>query len=109
MVFTVFGVGLWLGTLNVKYRDVNQAVGLLVQLWMFVSPVAYPSSIVPDVWRPVYFLNPMAGVIEAFRWCLLGTPWPGSVVVLSLASILVLSVTGVAFFQRTERDFADII
>jgi lipopolysaccharide transport system permease protein len=109
MVGTVFGTGLWLGTLNVTYRDVNQAVGLIVQLWMFISPVAYPSSVVPDFWRPLYFVNPMAGVIEALRWCLVGTPWPGNVIFLSLGSMIALIVSGVAFFEHTERRFADVI
>jgi ABC-type polysaccharide/polyol phosphate export permease len=109
MICAVFGVGLWLGTLNVTYRDVNQAIGLLVQLWMFASPVAYPSSVVPDAWRPAYFLNPMAGVIESLRWALVGTPWPGNVVLVSLAATLLLLVTGVLFFEHTERRFADVI
>jgi lipopolysaccharide transport system permease protein len=103
------GVGLWLGTLNVSYRDVNQGVNLLVQLWLFVSPVAYPSSAVPEPWRLAYFLNPAAGTIEAFRWALLGAPWPGSGVLVSLATTTVVLAGGVLYFLRMERRFADVI
>jgi ABC-type polysaccharide/polyol phosphate export permease len=109
MVVAALGIGLWLGAMNVTYRDINQAIALLVQLWMFVSPVAYPSSSVPERWRALYFLNPMAGVIEGFRWALIGLPWPGAPVFESLASGLVILVTGVLFFERTERRFADVI
>jgi lipopolysaccharide transport system permease protein len=103
------GVGLWLGTLNVSYRDVNQGVSLLVQLWLFVSPVAYPSSAVPEPWRVVYFLNPAAGAIEGFRWALLGAPWPGPGVLVSLATTAVVLAGGVLYFLRMERRFADVI
>jgi lipopolysaccharide transport system permease protein len=103
------GVGLWLGTLNVSYRDVNQGVSLLVQLWLFVSPVAYPSSAVPEPWRIVYFLNPAAGAIEGFRWALLGAPWPGPGVLVSLATTAVVLAGGVLYFLRMERRFADVI
>lgn len=109
MMATVLGVGLWLGTLNVSYRDINQAVALLIQMWMFVTPVAYPSSLVPSGWRALYFVNPMAGVVEGFRWALAGTPWPGNVVFISLAAALVVLIGGIAFFQRGERRFADVI
>jgi homopolymeric O-antigen transport system permease protein len=103
------GTGLWLGTLNVSYRDVNQGVVLLLQLWFFLSPVVYPSSQVPDRWRALYFLNPVAGPIEAFRWSLLDAPWPGSEVFLSLASASVVLLGGVLYFMRMERRFADVI
>jgi lipopolysaccharide transport system permease protein len=109
MTLAVIGIGLLLGTLNVTYRDINQAIGLVVQLWMFVSPVAYPSSVVPSVWRPVYFVNPVAGVIEGFRWSVLGTVWPGNVVFISFGSIIVLLLVGIAYFEHTERRFADVI
>ena len=105
----VTGTGLWLGALNVSYRDINQAIALLLQLWLFVTPVAYPSSVVPVAWRTVYFMNPMAGIVEGSRWALVGAPWPGAVVLVSMASTLLLLVTGVAYFERTERRFADII
>jgi lipopolysaccharide transport system permease protein len=103
------GVGLWLGTLNVSYRDVNQGVSLLVQLWLFVSPVAYPSSAVPEPWRVAYFLNPAAGAIEGFRWALLDAPWPGPGVLVSLATTAVVLAGGVLYFLRMERRFADVI
>lgn len=109
MMATVLGVGLWLGTLNVSYRDINQAVALLIQMWMFVTPVAYPSSIVPSTWRALYFVNPMAGVVEGFRWALAGTRWPGNGVFISLSAAIVLLIGGIAFFQRGERRFADVI
>jgi lipopolysaccharide transport system permease protein len=103
------GVGLWLGTLNVQYRDVDHGVVLLLQLWLFVSPVVYPSSELPESWRLVYFLNPAAGSIESFRWALLGAPWPGAGVYVSLATSAVVLVGGVLYFLRMERRFADVI
>jgi lipopolysaccharide transport system permease protein len=109
MVIVVLGIGLLLGTLNVRYRDVNHGVSLLLQLWVFLSPVAYPSSLVPQTWRPFYFLNPVAGVLEGFRWSLTGVAWPGSVVFISLAAALVLFIAGVVYFQSAERRFADVI
>jgi lipopolysaccharide transport system permease protein len=110
LVATSFSVGLWLSALNVHYRDVNHAVTLFVQLWLFVSPVAYPSSMVEGGgWRWVYALNPMAGVIDGFRWALVRGPRPGPTVLVSMAVILVLLVSGVLYFQRTERRFADVI
>jgi ABC-type polysaccharide/polyol phosphate export permease len=109
LVVASLGIGLWMGTLNVTYRDVNQAIALLIQLWLFVSPVAYPSSSVPARWRPLYFLNPMAGVIEGFRWSLIGLPWPGPEMFISVGSAIVVLLTGVAYFERTERRFADVI
>ncbi len=109
LIATALGIGLWLGTMNVTYRDINQAIALLIQLWMFASPVAYPSSSVPVRWRPIYFLNPMAGVVEGFRWSLIGLPWPGSFVFISLASSLLILVTGIAYFEHVERRFADVI
>ena len=86
LMTAALGAGLWLGTLNVTYRDINQGVTLLVQLWMFVSPVVYPSSEVSERWQLVYFLNPAAGPIEGFRWALLGAPWPGAGVLISAAT-----------------------
>jgi homopolymeric O-antigen transport system permease protein len=88
---------------------VNALVTVLVQLWLFASPVAYPSSLVPSEWRWVYFANPMAGVIETFRWSLVGAPWPGLPVLVSVGTIVTLLVAGLRFFQRTERQFADVI
>jgi ABC-type polysaccharide/polyol phosphate export permease len=102
-----FGIGLWLGTLNVSYRDVNQGISLLVQLLLFVSPVAYPASSVS--WRSLYFLNPMAGVLEGSRWALLGGPWPGGELSISLAVTAVVILAAVVYFQATERRFSDVI
>jgi homopolymeric O-antigen transport system permease protein len=109
LVVATVGPGLLLATANVRYRDVNALVTVLVQLWLFASPVAYPSSLVPSEWRWLYFANPMAGVIETFRWSLVGAPWPGWPVLVSVGTIVTLLVAGLRFFQRTERQFADVI
>ena len=109
LMVSALGVGLWLGTLNVMYRDVSQGITLIIQLLLFVSPVAYPASAVPDAWRTVYFLNPVAGVIEAFRWAVLGGPWPGRGFALSLSVSALLLAGGTAYFLRVERRFADVI
>ncbi len=108
-VLVALAVGLLLAALNVRYRDVNQAISLLVQLWLFLSPVAYPTSTVPEAWQPVYALNPMVGVIDGFRWCLLAGPAPGPWSLLSAAVTLVLLGVALVYFQRTERRFADVI
>jgi lipopolysaccharide transport system permease protein len=109
LVATTLSVGLWLAALNVQYRDVNQAVTLLVQLWLFVSPVAYPSSLVPEAWRRLYALNPVVGVLDGFRWAVLGAPWPDVSPFISLAVTAALLIGGVLYFQRVERRFADVI
>jgi ABC-type polysaccharide/polyol phosphate export permease len=109
LVIAALGTGLWLGTLNVKFRDVDHGVVLLLQLWLFISPVVYPSSEVPDAWRAVYFLNPVAGSIESFRWAMLGAPWPGWGVLESLAAGMFMLASGVLYFLRQERRFADVI
>ena len=104
------GVGLFLAAMNVKYRDFRFVVPFLTQFWMFVSPVAYPSSLIPEKWRLLYFLNPMAGAIEGFRWALLGAqtnPWPG--MALSAVSAVVILLLGLAYFEKTHRFFADVI
>jgi len=107
---TTLGAGLWLAALNVKYRDVRYIVPVMVQFGMFVSPVAYPSSLVPAPWRTLYALNPMAGVIEGFRWALLGTDTaPGPLVAVSAVAALILLVSGLFYFRRTEKTFADVI
>lgn len=109
LVALTFGVGLVLATLNVRYRDVKGISSLLLQLWLFVSPVAYGSSVVEDRWGPLYDLNPMAGLIDAFRWSLLGGPRPGLDALASLGVLAVVLVAGLAVFAREERRFADII
>ncbi len=103
------GAGLLLSAVNVRYRDVGQVVGLLVQVWLFASPVAYPSSLIPERWRVLYALNPMVGVLDTFRWALLGTPAPGADLQLSLVTGGVLLTVGIVYFQRSERRFADVI
>ena len=107
---TALAVGLWLTALNVKYRDIGQAVPFLTQAWMWLSPIVYPSSLVPEHLRMVYGLNPMVGVIEGFRWSLLGSPAPDwTMVIVSGVVVVALLVSGLFFFQRTEASFADVI
>lgn len=103
------GVGLLLSTLNVRYRDVGSVVATLLQLWLFASPVAYPTSLVPPEWRALYSVNPMAGVIDAFRWSLVGGPAPGPEALVSLGTTVVLLVAGLTYFASSERRFADVI
>jgi len=107
---TAFAVGLWLSALNVQYRDVQQMIGPIVSVWMYASPVVYSASIIPSAkWQVVYALNPMAGVIQGFRWALLGTKPPDLSLLVSIAVVLVLLVSGLFFFKRMERIFADIV
>jgi len=109
-VLTALGVGLWLSALNVQYRDVRYTIGFLVQLWLFLTPVAYPSSIVPEKWRPLYGLNPMAGVVEGFRWALLGNSQPpGAMLWVSVAVVILILFGGLYYFRRMEQQFADIV
>ena len=104
------GVGTWLAALNVQYRDVRFAVPFLVQLWLFATPIAYPSSLVAEQWRTVYALNPMVAVVDGFRWALLGTAAPSmETVVTSSAAALLLLVTGALYFRRMEQSFADVV
>jgi lipopolysaccharide transport system permease protein len=108
-VLTILGVGIWLAAINVKYRDVRHAVPFVVQIWLFASPVAYSADLIPARWATVYALNPMVGVIDGFRWALLGGETPA--VPLALAAVVsgILLVTGIAYFRRVERTFADVI
>jgi lipopolysaccharide transport system permease protein len=109
-VLTALGVGLWLSALNAIYRDVRYVVPFLIQFWMFASPVAYPSSLVPQRWRWLYGLNPMAGVIEGFRWSLTGhgDP-PGRLLVVSSGVVVLVVISGLAFFHRMETTIADVV
>lgn len=108
-VTTSLGVGLWLSAMNVQFRDIRYTVPFLVQFWMFASPVAYASSMLDEPWRTLYGLNPMAGVIEGFRWSLLGTGQPGSLIwVSALVSMLIL-ISGAFYFRRMEKSFADVV
>jgi lipopolysaccharide transport system permease protein len=109
-MLTSLGVGMVLAAMNARYRDVGYAVPFIVQLWMFVSPVTYPVSLIPERWRFVYGLNPMAGVVEGFRWALLNKQSPDfGVIAISAATVVVLLVPALAFFRQTERTFADIV
>jgi lipopolysaccharide transport system permease protein len=109
-MLTALAVGLWLTALNVKYRDIGLIVPFIVQIWMYASPIAYSTTLVPERWRWAYSLNPMVGVVEGFRWALLGKASPDPVpMLLSLGVIVMLLIGGVAFFRRTESTFADII
>jgi lipopolysaccharide transport system permease protein len=107
---TALGVGLWLAALNVKYRDFRYVVPFLLQIWMYASPVVYPSSLVPERWRVLFGINPMTGVIEGFRWALLGTETaPGPIILVSAVTALALLIFGAFYFRRMENSFADVI
>jgi len=107
---TALGVGLWLSALNVEFRDVRHVVPFLTQLWLFATPIAYPSSLLPEKWRALYALNPMVGVVEGFRWALLGTSTrPGPMIFVSALAAMALLVSGAFFFRRMERTFADVV
>jgi lipopolysaccharide transport system permease protein len=107
-MLTALGVGLWTSALNALYRDVASIIPFLVQFWMLASPVAYPSSLVPSKWRWLYHLNPMAGVIDGFRWSLTGHGQPpGPIILVSAAMVMILLIGGLIFFQRMEGSVAD--
>jgi lipopolysaccharide transport system permease protein len=106
---TALGVGLWLATLNVQYRDVPYLLPSLSQLWLFATPIAYPSSLLPSQWHTLYGLNPMAGAIDGFRWALLGTEMHGPMLAVSFTTALTLLAGGLAYFRRMERVFADVV
>jgi lipopolysaccharide transport system permease protein len=107
---TAVGVGFWLSALNVLYRDINYVLPFLTQFWMFLTPIAYPSSMVPQRFRALYALNPMTGVVEGFRWALLGTGQaPGMMTLVSSLVSLVLLISGMFYFKRMERLFADMV
>ena len=109
-LLTATAVGLWLSALNVQYRDVQQMVPFLVQAWMYASPVAYSAGLIPSgKWQIIYGLNPMAGVIQGFRWALLGAAPPNDLMILSSVMVLVILVTGLFYFKRMERSFADTV
>src|SRR5580692_4767641 len=109
-ILTALGVGLWLSALNALYRDVRYVLPFLVQFWMFASPVAYPSSLVPERWRLLYGLNPMSGVIEGFRWSLTGRgKAPGGLFFVSLGAVLIILLSGLAYFQKMETTIADVV
>jgi lipopolysaccharide transport system permease protein len=109
MMATAAGVGCWLAALNIQYRDIKYVAPFVVQIWMYVSPIVYPLSLVPERYQTLYALNPMVGVIEGFRSVLLGTPAvPASTLAVSFAAGVVLLITGALYFRRMERTFADV-
>ena len=109
LALATLGVSLWLAALNVRYRDVQYAVAPVLQVWLFASPVAYPASLLTGWEAAVYALNPMVGVIGVARWSLLGTPWPGWPLAVSLASSVLVFLSGFRYFSRSQRSFADVI
>jgi homopolymeric O-antigen transport system permease protein len=107
---TSIGVSLWLSALNVQFRDVRYTIPFLTQTWLFLTPIAYPSSSIPEPWQTLYGLNPMAGVVDGFRWALLGTDTaPGPMTIVSTLVALVLLVSGAFYFRRMEQSFADVL
>ena len=109
-VATALGISLFLSALNVRFRDVGHTIPFFTQLWFFVTPVAYPSSLVPERWHVLYKLNPMAGVVEGFRWALVGsTEITGALLIASAGAVAVLVALGLIYFQRMEKTFADVV
>ena len=107
---TSLGVGLWLSALNVQYRDVRYIVPFVTQVWMFSTPIAYPASLLSEPWRTIYGFNPMVGVVEGFRWALLGTNTaPGATIAVSSLASLVILVSGAFYFRHMEKTFADVV
>lgn len=109
-LITALGVGLWMSALNVEYRDVRYVVPFITQFWMLATPIAYPSTMLSEPWRMVYGLNPMVGVVEGFRWALLGSgTGPGAMTAVSTVVSILALITGAFYFKRMERNFADIV
>ena len=109
-VITSLTAGVWLSAINVRYRDVQYTLSFLVQFWMLATPVGYPASVFPERWRWVLVLNPMAGVVEGFRWALLGTgSRPGAKLAVSLGLVLLVLIAGLHYFRRVEKTFADVV
>jgi lipopolysaccharide transport system permease protein len=107
-VFTAFAVTLWTSALSVRYRDARYVLPFVIQIWLFISPVAYPASMVPDRWRLVYALNPMATVVEGFRSSLLGTPAPGAMAMIAVAAVAAALTAGVVYFRSVEGSIVDL-
>ena len=107
---TSLGTALWLSAMNVQFRDVGYTLPFIIQFWMFATPIVYPSSLLPEPWRTLYGINPMAGVVEGFRWALLGTDTaPGPIIIVSSLAALALLVGGAFYFRRMEKTFADVV
>ncbi len=110
VIFTALSVGLWLSAFNVQYRDVQHMVPFIIQVWMYASPIVYPIDIIPEgIWRLLYGLNPMVGIIQGFRWALLGADQPDLTMLISIVVVIVLLVGGLYYFRRMEKTFADIV
>lgn len=109
-MITALGVSVWLSALNVQFRDVRYMIPFITQAWLFATPVAYPSSMLSEPWRTLYGINPMVGVVEGFRWALLGTDTaPGPLIIVSFVVALGILVSGALYFRRMEKTFADVI
>jgi len=109
-LITSLGTALWFSAMNVQFRDVGYIVPFIVLFWQYATPIAYPSSMLPEPWRTLYGINPMAGVVEGFRWALLGTDTaPGPIIIVSSVAALALLVSGAFYFRRMERTFADVV
>jgi lipopolysaccharide transport system permease protein len=109
-VLTAVAVVMWLSALNVQYRDVQHIVPFIITTWMYLSPVAYSAGIIPSGnWQIIYGLNPMAGVIQGFRWAILGGAPPGNLFIVSCVMVFVMLATGLFYFRRMERTFADTV
>ena len=109
-LLSALAVGIWLSALSVEYRDVRYIVPFLTQFWMYATPIAYSSSLIPENWRLLYGLNPMTGVVEGFRWALLGMQTSGGVMIaVSAAVVVVMFISGLYYFRRMENNFADVI
>jgi lipopolysaccharide transport system permease protein len=107
---TCLGVGLWLSALNVQFRDVRYVVPFITQVWLFATPIAYPSTLLSEPWRTLYALNPMVGVVEGFRWALLGTDTrPGTMILVSCLMAVAILIAGAFYFRRMEKTFADVV
>lgn len=107
---SAIGVSLWLSAMNVQFRDIRFVLPFLTQFWLFATPIAYPSSLLDEPWRTLYGINPMVGVVEGFRWALLGADTaPGPIVIVSALTALVLLVSGAYYFRRMEKNFADVV
>jgi len=108
-IITALAAGVWLSALNVQYRDIRYAVPFLTQFWFYASPVVYSTKMLDEPWRTLYGINPMVGVIEGFRWALLGTTPPGPLIAISILVSLILLVSGIYYFRRMEKNFADVV
>jgi lipopolysaccharide transport system permease protein len=110
VLLTALSVGLWLSAINVRYRDVQHAIPFIIQAWMYASPVAYSPELIPSgPWQVIYGLNPLAGVMQGFRWALLRTNSPDEWMMVSVGTVIVSLVTGLYFFRRMEKSFGDVV